>query len=56
MIKQKLVRDLVAVTLVKLALLFALYLMFFSPSHREPINPGVHIADYAGSPAATFDR
>ncbi|HUO13259.1 MAG TPA: hypothetical protein VMU37_10940 [Caulobacteraceae bacterium] len=56
MLKQGLVRDLVAVTLVKLALLFVLYLLFFSPSHREPINPGLHIADYAGSPAATADR
>jgi len=37
-------RDLACLTVAKLAILALIYTLFFSPSHRQPIDPAQQIA------------
>jgi len=44
MFRHPLMRDLACLTVAKLAILALIYTLFFSPSHRQPIDPAQQIA------------
>lgn len=47
MFRHPLMRDLARLTIAKLAILGLIYALFFSPSHRQPIDPVERIAGAA---------
>jgi len=47
MFRHPLTRDLARLSVVKLAILALIYALFFSPSHRLPIDPAERIAGSA---------
>jgi hypothetical protein len=52
MFRHSLMRDLARLTVAKLAILGLLYALFFSPSHRAPIDPAERIAGSVSSSAS----
>ena len=47
MFRHPLVRDLARLSIAKLAILALLYALFFSPSHRAPVDPALRIGGSA---------
>ena len=47
MFRHPVMRDLARLTVAKLAILGLIYALFFSPSHRAPIDPALRIAGSA---------
>jgi len=43
MFRQRLLRDLVRLSVVKLAILGLIYALCFSPAHRPPVDPAARI-------------
>ncbi len=54
--KNKLVRDVLKVTLIKLSALAVLYFAFFAPAHRAPIDPVGHLFTADGTPPTPSNR
>jgi hypothetical protein len=52
MFRHPLMRDLARLTVAKLAILGLIYALFFSPSHRQPIDPVQQIARSVLPPAS----
>ena len=52
MFRHPLMRDLARLTVVKLAILGLIYALFFSPSHRAPVDPAERFAASVSSSAS----